>query len=196
MSRVHFVKLIPRLNVADYLAHRFFLPVWPLRWCTGRPCERLYPGPYFTAACRGTERLYCGDSNGHVGFESFSSHISLTLRTPVLFISERVTATGHGMKYILSSLLINNPGERRRRLQSVFIYQRRREDRKGAVGLAAGGLPAGRVGPVIWDWTAKKATRAVKTLKPKTSTRRRSGDRPSMTISQCMEIHPPPPPFL
>ena len=105
----------------------FFLPMWPLR-C--RLCASLYHGPYFTTACRGTERLYCGDSNGHVGFESFSSHISLTPRTPVLFIPERLTATGHGMKYILSSRLINNPGERRRKLQSVFIYQRRREERE------------------------------------------------------------------
>lgn len=65
-------------------------------------------------------RLYCGDSNGHIHFESFSGHISLTLRTPVLFIFGRVPWIGHGMKYILGSL-DKCPGRRRRRLQSFYL---------------------------------------------------------------------------
>lgn len=82
-------------------------------------------------------RLYCGDSNGHVHFESFSSHISLTLRTPVLFIFRRVTGIGHGMKYILRSLdkcpgeeaqeaaklLFINAGERKEQVERVEDYQ-------------------------------------------------------------------------
>lgn len=74
----------------------------------------------------GMGRLYCGDSNGHVHFESFSSHISLTLRTPLLFIFRRVTRIGHGMKYILRSL-DKCPGKRRSRLQSFYLSMRERE---------------------------------------------------------------------
>ncbi len=73
-------------------------------------------------------RLYCGDSNGHVHFESFSSHISLTLRTPVLFIFRRVTRIGHGMKYILRSL-DKCPGKRREAAKLLFINA---GERKGA----------------------------------------------------------------
>ncbi len=71
-------------------------------------------------------RLYCADSNGHVHFESFSSHISLTLRTPVLFIFGCVTRIGHGMKYILRSL-DKCPQGRRRRLQSFYLSMQERE---------------------------------------------------------------------
>lgn len=80
----------------------------------------IYFGPYFTGSRGGKERLYCGDSNGHIHFESFSSHISLTLRTPVLFIFGRLPGIGHGMKYIPNSL-DKCPGRRRRRLQSFYL---------------------------------------------------------------------------
>lgn len=83
-------------------------------------------GPYFTRTLWGMGRLYCGDSNGHVHFESFSSHISLTLRTPVLFIFGQVTRIGHGMKYILTSL-DECPGKRRRRLQSFYLSMQERD---------------------------------------------------------------------
>lgn len=82
-------------------------------------------------------RLYCGDSNGHVHFESFSSHISLTLRTPALFIFGQVTRIGHGMKYILRSpdkcsgkeaqeapkLLFINAAERKEQVERAEDYQ-------------------------------------------------------------------------
>lgn len=86
----------------------------------------IYFRPYFTGTRWGMGRLYCGDSNGHVHFESFSSHISLTLRTPVLFIFRRVTRIGHGMKYTLRSL-DKCPGKRRRRLQSFYLSMQERE---------------------------------------------------------------------
>lgn len=81
-------------------------------------------------------RLYCGDSNSHVRVESFSSHISLTLRTPVLFIFGRVTRIGHGMKYILrcpDKCL----GKRRRRLQNSYLSM---QERGGGAGRESGGL--------------------------------------------------------
>lgn len=74
----------------------------------------------------GVGRLYCGDSNGHVHFESFSSHFSLTLRTPVLFIFRQATGIGHGMKYILTSL-DECPGKRRGRLQSFYLSMKERD---------------------------------------------------------------------
>ena len=86
----------------------------------------IYFGPYFIRTHWGMGQLYCGDSNGHVHFESFSSHISLTLRTPMLFIFRRVTRIGHGMKYILRSL-DKCPGKRRRRLQSFYLSMWERE---------------------------------------------------------------------
>lgn len=70
-------------------------------------------------------RLYCGDSNSHVRVESFSSHISLTLRTPALFIFGRVTRIGHGMKYILRCP-DKCPGKRRRRLQNSYLSMQER----------------------------------------------------------------------
>lgn len=74
-------------------------------------------------------RLYCGDSNSHVRVESFSSHISLTLRTPVLFIFGRVTRIGHGMKYILRCP-DKCPGKRRRRLQNSYLSMQERGGEK------------------------------------------------------------------
>lgn len=66
-------------------------------------------------------RLYCGDGNGHIHFESFSSHISLTLRTPVLFIFRRVTRIGHGVKFILK-YSDKCSGKRHGRLQSLLFF--------------------------------------------------------------------------
>lgn len=94
---------------------------------------RSYFRPYFTVAPCGMGWLYCGDSNGHVHFESFSSHISLTLRTLVLFIFRLVTSIGHGMKYILRSC--EKYLERRRRRLLSFYSSMQVESRRlpGAV---------------------------------------------------------------
>lgn len=66
-------------------------------------------------------RVYCGDSHGHIHFESFRSHISLTLRTPVLFIFGWVAAIGHGMKYLLRSLDKCPRGEEQEAAKLLFI---------------------------------------------------------------------------
>lgn len=66
-------------------------------------------------------RLYCGDSNGHIHFESFRSHISLALGTPVLFIFRWAAAIGHGMKYLLSSLDKCPRGEEQEAAKLLFI---------------------------------------------------------------------------
>lgn len=69
----------------------------------------------------GMGRLYSGDGIGHIHVESFRSHISLTRRTPVLFIFRWVAAIGHGMKYHLSSLDKCPRGEEQEAAKLLFI---------------------------------------------------------------------------
>lgn len=81
-----------------------------------------YFGPYFSRTGWGMERLYCGDSNGHAHFESFRSHISLTLRTSLLFIFRRLTG-GLAMGWNIFPGLLINAQERGAGGCKAFIYQ-------------------------------------------------------------------------
>lgn len=70
-------------------------------------------------------QLYSADVIGHI--QSFRSHITLTLRTPVLFIFRWVAAIGHGMKYHLSSLDKCSRG-RSRRPQSFYLSKQENKE--------------------------------------------------------------------
>lgn len=67
------------------------------------------------------ERLYCGDGIVHIHVESFRSHISMTRRTPALFIFRWVAAIGHGMKYHLNALDKCLRGEEQEATKLLFI---------------------------------------------------------------------------
>lgn len=66
-------------------------------------------------------RLYSGDGIGHIPVESLRSYVSLTRRTPVLFIFRWVAAIGHGMKYHLSSPDKCPRGEEQQAAKLLFI---------------------------------------------------------------------------